>query len=405
MLGVNHTESSSDEESEAGALLRHTSHALSEAERKELRRVFDSSFRCWCLGTIVFSFPVVLVSFCVNGIPWGLTCPKKAGSWLGCLLGMIVNSAALFFLGIFLLFPEEAMSSSSGSGSEGCSLVQCFGKDVWLFLWAGLLCQSTLLYVAIHRKHIDVIEPGPPHQVWGMHGAFTAQLLLQYSNLFKPQYSSIPPEIVTYVGKPHIEEVSTAMNKAYKRVGVAPVCVCILVLALVFITVLLWRVVNTAERRDFNIIDATVPLMLYAPFMISHLVFCRIADKKLKEINKSDVLVKKNVGWVMWRTFSTHSYSLWLVYRNPRAYRLRKCNGEQWWSMFSACTPSFRSLARTYLLINSRMYEEATTRVNTVVSARSLPSDLALQVLAFLIEGDTKKIVNAKRKGFRAVMV
>ena len=426
-------DASDDSDAEAEALLRRTDRHLSEGERREMRRIFDSAFRRWFAAALVGNVVVCLLALVRHGVPWGLQCPVKVARWLGALAGSAVSALALFFVGIFVLFPG---SEGSGDSSSGDDLSTDLRKDAWLFAWSGVLCQTAVLYVIIHRRHIELVEPGPVHQIWGFHGNFASQILLQYSQLFTPNWQTVPAEVVTYAGRGELEATCTAVNRSYRRVGVAPLFCTVLVLLVVCLSLVLWRRVGAAGRRDFNFVDAAVPLILYVPYLVGHLVFCRVADRHLAEINAQDSMVRRNLGWVLWRTAATNSYSLWLVYRNPGAFALVREGCSTWWRSFAVASPAFRRRVRLFLLVNKRLRrderraerrrrrrgEQAAEAAagsgggdasSSLVAAApragtptlSLPSELALLCLSYIVEGDTRTIVDGRPKGFRAVML
>eukprot|EP01064_Diplonema_japonicum_P036467 TRINITY_DN818_c0_g1_i1.p1 TRINITY_DN818_c0_g1~~TRINITY_DN818_c0_g1_i1.p1 ORF type:complete len:382 (+),score=29.78 TRINITY_DN818_c0_g1_i1:61-1206(+) len=376
---------SDDEYSEEQALIDITERGLSNEEQIEMREVIDKSFRRWGLGGVVGGVFTVIWAGLRNGLPWGLRCPTKAAEWLGSLAGCTFNALLMYVVGMELVFPSKKNATSTYSVL----------RDVWLFLWSTILCQSFIAYVVIHRKHIELVEPGPTNQIYGVHGHFAAQLLLKYGKLFDSSSSKVPRQVERALGTDRIDDVIDSINKVYRRLGVAPIGMSVFIVLLVFITLFLWKHASHSERRAFDEVDALVPLLLLGSFFTTHYFFCRKTDRILAAYNSDPAFISKNLAWVLWRTPVTHSYSLWLVRRNPEAQALIRSGADCWWEHFPATTPVFKCTSMCFLMLNMRL---------PVESGSWLPNDLRILVLTFLAEGNVQKIVDAKRRRIRAVM-
>eukprot|EP01060_Flectonema_neradi_P006729 TRINITY_DN14601_c0_g1_i1.p1 TRINITY_DN14601_c0_g1~~TRINITY_DN14601_c0_g1_i1.p1 ORF type:complete len:407 (+),score=59.59 TRINITY_DN14601_c0_g1_i1:153-1223(+) len=356
-----------------------------------MRKVIDRTFAIWFLFGVIAGVLSWVTALCKFGIPWGLKCPKKVSSWLGAFGGSAINFIGLYAVGLRVMFPRDEDSS----GDEPSAYV--IGRDLWLFTVSVLLCQSFVFYIAIHRKHVEMIDTGPANQVHGMHGHFAAQLLLHYGKLFDTTQYRVPSEVQRVIGDGEMERVAERINTAYQKVGLAPIMMSIFVVALVFTTVFLWKHVSHAEKRGFDEVDTLVPLGLLASFFIAHALFCRKIDKYLKTINSQPKMIRRNLAYVLWRTPVTHSYSLWLVFRNPEAHALTARAGVRWWEYYAATKPQFRLATRLLIMINHRRFAQ--------LSTSWIPADLILDILSFIAEGNTEKIVNAKKRWVRPVLL
>eukprot|EP01063_Lacrimia_lanifica_P019732 TRINITY_DN27175_c0_g1_i1.p1 TRINITY_DN27175_c0_g1~~TRINITY_DN27175_c0_g1_i1.p1 ORF type:complete len:403 (+),score=122.46 TRINITY_DN27175_c0_g1_i1:62-1210(+) len=381
-----------DDDVEEGAtetdrLIRHTARLLSEDERLELSRVGDRQYFKYFVGGLFTGPAANVVALCKYGNPWGQPDIAGAASSLGALGGTAVHAAGLYITGIFT-FPDV----------EGTGKVL---EIAALFFWAALACQCSVLYIVVHRRHIEIIDPGPAHQIFGIHGFFAAQLLLKKGVLFDPHTLFTrphPPKLaIRYVTKDEIRVACERVSKVYYTLGVAPCVIAVLVLVVVASTLILWKHVSLTERADFDIADLVAPCVLMGSFFVVHALFCRKADRCLAEMNDSAAMVRKNIAWVMRRTPVTHSYSLWLVWRNPEAYALTRSKGHQWWRRFPVALPSFRRTVRLFLMLEQRLGRG---------DAAWLPGDLVLYTLSFLAEGDQHKIDKAVlKRRVRAVLL
>eukprot|EP00755_Sulcionema_specki_P039235 Sspe_Gene.24205::Locus_9543_Transcript_1_1_Confidence_1.000_Length_1438::g.24205::m.24205 len=353
-----------------------------EEEREELRRVVDSCFLKWFLPALFIGVPVPCVGLCKLGRTKKGSSPGHVSSWMGILVGNIIHCGIMYTIGLRYFFPRQHHAH--------WSYTMC--RDIWLFWWAIALCSSIIGYIVYHRMYVHIVDPGPPHQLYGLRGHFAAQFLLHFGKLFDPTDATLPIRS-SVISSEEITEATDHINKLYGRAGLGPVVAAVAVVASVFTTVLLWRHASAQERRDFDEVDACVPVVLILSFFITHGVFCRLVDKKLGEINRTDEFQRRNVAWVLWRTPITHSYSLWLVRRNPQGAVLALRANERWWELFQYTCPHFRTVARTMLLVTHRMHQSRDGQRDDW-----LPLDTIFDVLSFLAKPNDELIVNARRR-------
>eukprot|EP01063_Lacrimia_lanifica_P002929 TRINITY_DN11590_c0_g1_i1.p1 TRINITY_DN11590_c0_g1~~TRINITY_DN11590_c0_g1_i1.p1 ORF type:complete len:419 (+),score=140.39 TRINITY_DN11590_c0_g1_i1:61-1257(+) len=377
-----------DNLNETDRLVRYTNRGLCEAERDELRRVSDQAYRRWCVVGYVGGLFAVGYSFKKHGFPWGHVDILSLSANIGVVVGTIFHALTLHLAGL-AYFPTHDKSGLAEAA-----------HIAWLFCWASVVCQMTVLYIAVVRRHIDVLDPGPPNQIFSLHGFFAAQLLLKEGKLFDTRNlvtgeRRVPSHVLRYVGVQNLKATTERLNVLYYTLGVAPCVIGLLVLVGVTVTLILWKHVSRRSRHEFDLADISAPAVLILSFFVVHLIFCRKADKALAEVNASPEMVRKNIAWVLHRTPLTHSYCLWLVWRNPEAYALTHASGVRWWERYAAALPSFQLTTRLLFLAQMRMVPE---------DAAWLPMDLVYEVLAFLAEGDQGSIIaHARRMKRRAV--